>query len=239
MSDKVNVKHVALAFVWRLVYEGLGLSGYSPRATAAMSVIDKAKSDSKKGFRVAKSIGLNPIQYNFAFKFEMDGEEKLDSKSWQLVSGPSELVRLLSDDTNITDDVAREMIKSATVLRTYKKLEQEGLASIGEKSGYFQYVHTGIITGALRRIGQGDTDSTVAQAMGSADEYGSDFDEGYDELTAPGMALTRLMRSYELAGKIKFDPLAELANKIAFAHEQIIIANDELQQQDNQENNYD
>ena len=34
----------------------------------------------------------------------------------------------------------------------------------------------------------------------SFSEFGSDFDEGYDELTAPGMALTRLMRSYELAG---------------------------------------
>lgn len=232
MTTEINdVKQIALAFCWRLVYEGLGLSGYSPRASAAMRVIDCAKSDSKKGWRVAKSVGLNPVAYNYAFLLETDGPNQLDSKSWIMISGPEELCELLGEDTNITPKIACEMIESAAVLKTYKKIEQEGVGSISEKSGYFKYVQTGIITGALRRIGQGDTESTVANRDPSEALWNPEF----DELTAPGMALTRLTKSYNLTPQVRFDPLANLLDKISSAHENIILAAESLKEQEENE----
>ena len=227
-TETNNVMQIALAFCWRLVYEGLGLSGYSPRANAAMRVIDCAKSDSKKGWRIAKSVGLDPISYNYAFLLETDGPNKLDSKSWIMVSGTEELCELLKDDTNITPEIAAAIIESAAVLKTYKKIEQEGVAGISEKSGYFKYVQTGIITGALRRIGQGDTGSTVAPSDPNEALWNPEF----DELTAPGMALTRLTKSYNLTPQVKFDPLANLLDKISSAHENIILAAEALKEQE-------
>ena len=220
MTDQ-NVKHVALAYIWRLVYEGLGLSGYSEKATAAMAVIDCAKSDSTKGWRVAKSINQNPVQYDYAFKLGNTDSDGLDPNSWCEASGPQELISILGDETNITREIAIEIFQSAAVLRTYKKIEQEGLKAIGEKSGYFQFVQQGIVQGALRRIGQGDTGSTVADSDGEAALY----DPEYNPDTAPGKSLPELFVERGLVSEIKFDPLAALTQKIAVAHQQIRIAN--------------
>lgn len=220
---------LAQAFGFRVLYESVGLSGFSPKATAAMSIIDCAKSDSKKGFRVAKSIGHTPQEYDYAFKLEATGEDSISPDSWTMASGPEELCRVLGEDTNITFEVAKELIQSAAIVRTYKKLEQEGLASISEKSGYFQYIQPAIINGSLRRIGQGDTGSTVAEADLGAEE----FDPDYDPSTAPGKSLPELLLEKNMAAKIQFDPLAALTQKIAVAHQEIRIANEIILQRAN------
>lgn len=230
-QEQMNIKQIALAFNWRLCYESLGLSGYSEKATKAMSIIDCAKSDSKKGWRVAKSINKNPIAYDYAFKLEMEGPEQLNPRDWVMCSGPSELVEVLGSSTKITNEIACEMIQSAAILRAYKKIEQEGLESIAENSGYFQYVSKAITSGALRRIGQGDIDSTVAEG----DSMAQEFDPEYNALTAPGKSLTELTVELDLTKTIEFSPLARLTQKIATAHQHIRIANEVIQQRADEE----
>ena len=225
-QEQMIIKQKALAFAWRLVYEGLGLSGYSPKATAAMRVIDCAKSDSTKGWRVAKSVNLDPVAYDYAFK--IGGE--LPSNNWREASGPQELVNILGDETNLTIDIARELIQSAAVLKTYKRIETEGLSSIDQKSGYFKFIQQGIIQGSLRRIGQGDVGGNVPDPDSAMDAY---VDEDYDPSGAPGKSLPELLVERELAAEINFSPLAELTQKIAVAHQQIRMANNIILEREN------
>lgn len=216
-AEQLEIKQTAVAFVWRLCYEGLGLSGFSPKATAAMRVIDCAKSDSEKGWRVAKRINVTTgLAYDFAFKL---GNE-LPTSQWMEVSGPQELVNILGDETKITIEIAKELIQSAAVLRTYKKIESSGLESITEKSGYFKYINDAIVQGSLRRIGQGDTGSMMP------DVYAAEVDPEYDPALAPGKSLPEILVDREMASEIKFDPLKRLTQKIAVAHQQIRIANE-------------
>ena len=222
--EQMTIKQTAVAFSWRLIYEGLGLSGYSLKATAAMKVIDCAKSDSEKGWRVAQKINSQDAHvYDYAFKV---GEE-LPPSEWRIVSGPSELVRLLGGETKITVDIAKELIKSAAILRCYKKIESEGLVSISEKSGYFKYVNDAVVQGSLRRIGQG--------SVGEVADYDDFSDPEYDPATAPGKSLPEILVERRLAKNIHFNPLAKLTHKIATAHQQIRIANEIIAKREDEE----
>ena len=223
-KEQLEVKQKAVAFSWRLVYEGLGLSGYSLKATAAMKIIDCAKADSERGWRVAQKFNTSdPYIYDYAFKLGDD----LPTSEWREVSGPAELVKILGDETKITTDIAKEIIKSAAILRTYKKIESGGLASISEESGYFKYVNEAIVQGSLRRLGQGK----VGEMMPDHDFS----DPEYNPETAPGRSLPEIAVDRSSMKDMHFDPLKQLAHTLSVAHQQIRIANEVIKKREEEE----
>ncbi len=134
----------ACLVAWRLLYEGLGLSGYSREAYNAFDIINKASVDTK-ALQVAR------IGDSIETVFE-------DSTVWttrDLCVNAAEILSQAApfNQLNLDIKVFELLISARTVTRTVAKLEGFGKAP---STWWTQVIPSTIKYGTLRRISQGD-----------------------------------------------------------------------------------
>jgi hypothetical protein len=143
-SAELTTLTEACLVAWRLLYEGLGLSGYSREAYNAFDIINKASVDTK-ALQVAL-IG-NQIEAVFA-----------DPSVWTTrdlcVSGAQILSQAVPfNQLNLDVKVFELLISARTVTRAVAKLEGFGKEP---STWWAQVIPSTIKYGTLRRISQGD-----------------------------------------------------------------------------------
>jgi hypothetical protein len=155
-SAELNTLTEACLVAWRLLYEGLGLSGYSREAFNVYNIIDKASVDTK-----ALQVALIGESVEVVFE---------DPTVWTTrdlcVSGAQVLSEAAPFNTlNLDVSVFQAIIASRTITRTVAKLEGFGK----EPSKWWaQVIPATIKYGTLRRISQGD--DRVVELYSAQDE---------------------------------------------------------------------
>lgn len=201
-NASVNNRLTACLIVWRLIYEGLALSGYSAKAARVMDILNIASVDVN-----SQLVSVSPEgALNLSFK---KGQDDV------LVSGAS----LLAEEfgLNFDAEVFQMIIASRSITRVIPKLE-----GFGKMSDHWDAVKPAAVKyGALRRISQGD--DRVAVELGLMEEA---------ELASRGeyigVAVSRLYA--ELAPEVKASmfsniKLGELTDAVCAFHSQIVVTN--------------
>lgn len=202
-NASINNRLTACLIVWRLIYEGLALSGYSAKAARVMDILNIASVDVN-----GQLVAYNPESgaINLSFK---KGQGDI------LVSGASLLAKEFG--LNIDAEVFQMIIASRSITRVIPKLE-----GFGKMSNHWDAVKPAAVKyGALRRISQGD--DRVAVELGLMEEA---------ELASRGeyigVAVSRLYA--ELAPEVKASmfsntKLSELTEVVCAFHSQIVVTN--------------
>lgn len=192
----------ACLIVWRLIYEGLALSGYSAKAARVMDILNLASAVYK-----TQLVNVSPDGQLAA------GFEKL--AGYELVSGSSLLAKEFG--LNFDAEVFQMIIASRSITRVIPKLEGFG----GLTKYWGELAPTAVKYGALRRISQGD--NRVAVELGLIEEA---------ELIAMneqvGVAISRLyaQQSPEMKAKLFANAkLGELVDSVCAFHSQIVVTN--------------
>ncbi|MGL5074875.1 MAG: hypothetical protein ACRDBG_03390, partial [Waterburya sp.] len=202
-NASINNRLTACLIVWRLIYEGLALSGYSAKAARVMDILNIASVDVN-----GQLVSVSPSgALNLSFK---KGQDDV------LVSGAS----LLAEEFGLNDfdpEVFQMIIASRSITRVIPKLE-----GFGKMSDHWDAVKPAAVKyGALRRISQGD--DRVAVELGLMEEA---------ELASRGeyigVAVSRLYA--ELSPEVKASmfsniKLSELTDVVCAFHSQIVVTN--------------
>jgi len=147
--ERLETLMTATLIAWRLMYEGLSLSGYSAKAEKVMQIINFASYDLK-----AQRVLVIGDELDFAFNA---------NEGQTLVSGAS-LLAAEFPNLVVTEEVFSTIIASRSITRVVPKLE-----GFGKLSPKWECVCPAAIKyGALRRISQGD--DRVAIELGLLEE---------------------------------------------------------------------
>lgn len=192
----------ATLIAWRLMYEGLSLSGYSAKAERVMNIINIASVDVMGQQVLVKG---DVLDYGFN---AVNGDV--------VVSGAS-LLAAEFPQLNVSEAVFTTIIASRSITRVVPKLE-----GFGKLSKNWDAVRPGAIKyGALRRISQGD--DRVAAELGLNEEA---------ELASMGEYVGKAAaRQYaELSSEVKASmfsntQLGELTDAVCSFHAQIVVTN--------------
>lgn len=138
-------------FAWRVLYEGQGLSGFSPLAKLVFDVLNAASIDVHNGDVVFEDQKADVI-----FKHD----KKLHKQGGKVIK------ELLKDYDHLNVDVFDKLIESRTITRIIPKLE--GFGKYSEYWENYNYNLDAIKYGLLRRMSQGD--DRVENLLASVEE---------------------------------------------------------------------
>ncbi len=134
---------------WRLIYEGLGLSGYSEEASKFFSKLTFAAFSYEDGKVYVDNEG------NYVMPWLVT-QARSEGKTVVEVNGVHDILEQLNEGGNLTLDVASSLIKSRAICMLYRKVENKGVASINKKNPATKLLNAALTIGALRRLGQGN-----------------------------------------------------------------------------------
>lgn len=147
--ERLETLMTATLIAWRLMYEGLSLSGYSAKAERVMDIINIASVDVEGQQVLVKGDSLD-----FGFRAQ-EGDVVVSGASLLAAEFPGLVV---------TEEVFSTIIASRSITRVVPKLE-----GFGKLSSHWDLVRPAAIKyGALRRISQGD--DRVAMELGLQEE---------------------------------------------------------------------
>ena len=146
----------ATVLAWRGIYEGLGLSGYSPEASEVFNVLKFAAYDHVNCHINRKNDG----SYTFGFITEDVVEKEVDA------------IAILEKHfgAHVGRDVLRRIVRSRATCITYRQIENKGCGSFNAKSSLRKLIPAAIVAGTLRRLGQGNDPVEVQEAESFARE---------------------------------------------------------------------
>ena len=169
-SECDNFKHLLEATVvaWRLIYEGLGLSGYSPVAKEFFAALNVAAFSFKDG----KLNLSNDPEQKYAMPFLVT-EKKAQGFIVKEIDGVGHLLNGMAScgkqlGLNVSGNISRgaimKLIKSRATCMTYRKIENKGEKSFTKKDARRELMVGAILVGCLRRLGQGNDPVEVTEA---------------------------------------------------------------------------
>jgi hypothetical protein len=190
---------------WRLLYEGLGLSGYSREASQVFSFLNMASVDTKGGITGRAQVSI------IADKVDVIFEDKtvFSTRDFCVDAAPIMAEMSAFSDLNVSVEAFDLIIGARTVTRALSKLEGFGKAP----SQWWEEVLPGAIKyGTLRRISQGD--DRVAELLDIQEEA---------ELEASGEFIAKSLTRWFIETVIVEESfsnslLGQLTNKVADFH---------------------
>lgn len=151
-GDEAKLKSLTEASLvaWRLLYEGLGLSGYSREASYVYDVLNKASVDTNGPGMVAVHKTTGEVEVTFAKVVSNNPDDYTITSGAHILSQAKAFAGL----ENVPVGVFQNIILARTVTRVVPKLE--GFGSLGESGYWNNVIPAAIKYGTLRRISQGD-----------------------------------------------------------------------------------
>lgn len=141
----------ATVIAWRLIYEGLGLSGYSVKAKEFFLLLNVLAFD-YKNCRVYRT-NKPDAKYIMPWTYE---EVKAEGYQVKEVDGLAELRTYIQEGTEFSDAALTKLVRSRAFCMTYRKVENYGEKSFAKKDARRELKAGAIMAGTLRRLGQGN-----------------------------------------------------------------------------------
>ena len=153
----------ATVVAWRLIYEGLGLSGYSPAAKEFFNILNVAAFSFETG---KVNVSNDPDQ-----QYVMPWAVKEKRAAGFLVKEVDGIEMLLHGEGiglngggNISRAAIFKLLRSRATCMTYRKIETKGDKSFAKKDARRKLLVPAVLIGCLRRLGQGNDPVEVTEA---------------------------------------------------------------------------
>ena len=149
----------ACGLAWRGVYEGKGLSGFSKSNSQFFEILTAACFDPAN--KLAKRVvvekdGTEMVRYQPKFMKAKILENETKVSEDIIATIPVLIENLAKDDMFVSEDVVGLLVMARSVTSCYGKIERKGLDSFSSKDGRQALIDTAIVSGAFRRLGQGN-----------------------------------------------------------------------------------
>ena len=191
-DEEMDTLIKACVIAWRGVYEGLGLSGYTPEAKKFFDLIRCGA----YSFNTGKIKEVNgEITYGFVKTTKDDVVVEVDAFAALGEYFPCASLAVI-----------RRLVKSRATCIAYRRVENKGRDSFSKKSEMTSLIPAAIISGALRRLGQGNDPVEVVV----------DMEAGVEEQTPD--SLFALFHEDNYASKLANPILAEVVGTGAQLH---------------------
>ncbi len=199
VANTLKLYERTLAVVWRLLYEGLGLAGYSANAKKFFDILNVA-------------VWKSHYAVNAAGEIIRPGKDVLKQDQIECIPVLVELMGLTHLNPAIAVEIVRAMLEAERVRQNRGALER-GKARVEYMSQHDVH-NTAILTG-LRAIGQGRNDGGL-----KALEASLDMDEVSDDTISP-QSLFSIILDNKLTLTMSCTWLAELLQAGAEIHTQV------------------
>ncbi len=184
----------ATVVAWRLLYEGAGLSGFSANASKLLSVLTYA-AFSWTDCRIQRLGG----EYTFNFMKNTENVESIKD-----LDGTKVIRACLTElgAAEISTEVIYRLVKSRAICATYRKIENEGVNKVAKVME--SLIPAAIISGCLRRLGQGQDPDAVNKFMEDQNSRGPE--------DAVAESLMDLFQQCDYGNVLACPAIASLAN---------------------------
>lgn len=183
----------ACVVAWRGVYEGLGLSGYTPDASRFFELLRYTAYSHVDG--TIKLVN-DELTYGFVKTGKNDTVKELNG-----------FLELQKHFPHLSIAVIQRLVKARAISICYRKIENKGVGSIHPKSAMYALIPAAIVSGTLRRLGQGADPVEIV----------ADFEVGMADEESPD-SLFSLFVQRNLGAKLGNPILGAVASKGALLH---------------------
>ena len=164
-SDEFKALLEATVIAWRLIYEGLGLSGYSPKAKEFFQLLNVLAFD----FKNCRAFTSNKPGHKYIMPWTVS-DVKAEGYLVKEQNGITELRGYIQESTEFSTAALVNLVRSRAICMTYRKIENKGVDSFSKKDARGELRIGATIVGAFRRLGQGNDPVEVLDTMTEVQE---------------------------------------------------------------------